>query len=212
MSFAGSGWPRSQPGQWRQPSPESVSRTAAPLPMITQRPAALATASWMKRAGATAKLRIRAKAVDASMAATLEQGFKQLGVAVCAWERRRARAEKEGAVGRVQEHGHHVGPAQLAEDPVGAVELAETLDAVGANRRAREQERHWIPGVDHVGVSGRRVIAGHADDRPLGRQRCELFVERLDRLLFDLRIFRMTGQISRFEVREHERIARGEPL
>ena len=43
----GSGWPSSQPGQWRQPSPESVSRTAAPVPTISQ--SAPSSASRRKR-------------------------------------------------------------------------------------------------------------------------------------------------------------------
>ena len=48
--------PRSQPGQWRQPSPESVRRTAAPLPTISQRPNAFASASLRKRAGESSRL------------------------------------------------------------------------------------------------------------------------------------------------------------
>ena len=63
MSFSGSGRPRSHPGQARQPSPESVSRTAAPLPTISQRSSVFARATWTSRAGDTSKVRILARAV-----------------------------------------------------------------------------------------------------------------------------------------------------
>ena len=52
--------PRSQPGQWLQPSPESVSRTAAPVPTISQRRNTFVHATWTKRAGEISKLRMRA--------------------------------------------------------------------------------------------------------------------------------------------------------
>ena len=61
-SFSGSGRPRSQPGQWLQPRPESVSRTAAPVPTISHSSNAFSDASWTKRAGDTSNARILVRA------------------------------------------------------------------------------------------------------------------------------------------------------
>ena len=58
--FSGRGAPRSHPGQWLQPRPESVSRTAAPVPTISQRRNTFVHATWTKRTGEISKLRMRA--------------------------------------------------------------------------------------------------------------------------------------------------------
>ena len=116
VTCSGSGCPRSQPGQWRQPSPESVSRTAAPLPTISQRPA-----RSRAQAGGSARARARGRCgyvrSRPPRRVTLEKGVEQLGVPVGAGERGRTRAEEERAIGGVEEHGHHVRPAELAQDP-----------------------------------------------------------------------------------------------
>src|SRR5439155_10801801 len=123
-----------------------------------------ATARRRKPAGESSYERIRSSV--ASMRKTLEKGLEQLRVPVRPWKRRRPRAEEQRTVGRVQQHRHHVRPAQLAEDAGRTVELAEALDSVGAYSGPRDEERYGIAGVDHLRVGGGCVIAGHADERP----------------------------------------------
>src|SRR5262249_35942807 len=64
--FAGSGWPASQPGQWRQPRPESVSRTAAPVATIAQSANSSRAAKRRNQAGVTANDRSRPAGVEVS--------------------------------------------------------------------------------------------------------------------------------------------------
>ena len=126
-SFAGNGCPAWQPGHDSQPRPEEVSRTVAPVTTISQSAVADVIASVRKSEGEISKLRSARGGVRDHL-----QRFEDLRVAVGAVEGRRAGAEEERAVGRVQEQRHHVRPAQVAEDPGGAVELTE-----GAARRRR---------------------------------------------------------------------------
>src|SRR3954471_11567136 len=112
-SLAGSGCPCSQPGQWRQPSPESVTRTAAPVTTISHSAPSETSVSWKKRAGESSTRRRRA--VVASKLRMLEKGLQNSRVPVGALERRWTGAEEERPVGGVQEHRQQVGPAQLAE-------------------------------------------------------------------------------------------------
>ena len=100
----------------------------------------------------------------------------------------------------------------MTEDSSGAVQLAEGVDGVGANAGAVEDERNRVAGMDDVGIRRRRVVAGHAHDRPIGRQVAENGVERLDRPLLDRRVLRVPGHVGRFQVREDERVALVEPL
>jgi len=73
-------------------------------------------------------------------------------------------------------------------------------------------ERHGIAGVDHVRRSRRRVIAGDAHDRPLGRQIRELGIEFLDRALLLLRVLRVPGLVCALVVDVNEGVARIQPL
>jgi hypothetical protein len=66
--------------------------------------------------------------------------------------------------------------------------------------------------MDHIGRRGRRVVAGDADDRPIGRQPCERTVDRLDHLLLLARILRMSGGVRALHVTQHERITGVEPF
>ena len=134
------------------------------------------------------------------------KGLQHFRVAVGARERRRARPEEERAIGGVEEDRHHVRAAQVPEDAAGAVELAERFDRVGPHSRAGEQKWHGVARVDDIGVRGRRVIAGHAHDRAIGGQRAELGVQRFDRALLDGRILRVARLVSRFQMREDERV------
>ena len=92
------------------------------------------------------------------------------------------------------------GPRRCPEDAAGAVELAEAFDRVRSNSRAGEQERHGVARVDDVSVGGRRMIAGHAHDRALGRERAKLGVQRLDRALLLGRILRVSSLVGRLEM------------
>src|SRR5204863_8491391 len=85
-----------------------------------------AKARVRKRAGVTSRTRRRAGADDSTCTETsLEKRLQNGGITVGAAERRRPRAEEERPVGRVQEHRHEVGPAQVAEDARCAGALAE---------------------------------------------------------------------------------------
>ena len=160
-------------------------RTVAPVTTMSQRAVAEVIARVRKREGETSKRRIRAAAFVTT------RRDQDLGVAVGAVEGRRAGTKVERAVRRVQQHGHHVRPAQLAEDPGRAVELTEGAGRVGANTGAAEDERDRVAGVDDLGGGGRAVVPRHADDRAVGRQVEQLGVELLDRPLLDPRVLRV---------------------
>jgi hypothetical protein len=127
-------------------------------------------------------------------------------------ERRRPRAQEERPVGGVEQHGHEIRPAELAENSLGALELAEALDPVRAHSRSSHQQRHRIAGMDHVRRRGGGVVAGDAHDCPVGRQVGERRVEPLDRRLLDRRILRVAGGVGRLLVAEDEGVAGVQPL
>src|SRR5438874_8969225 len=210
--LAGSGCPASQPGQSRQPSPESVSRTAAPVPTINHSAPSWASASGSSWAGVRTSARKRASAVGWAFTAASLERVEERRIPVRTIERSRARAEEQRAVGGVQQHGHHVRTAQVPEDPFGAGRLAELRDSIGAHPRTRDDERHRIARVDDVGIGGRGMIAGEADDHTVGRQIAERTVECLDHGLLPPRVLRVAGGVGALHVAEHEGVAGGEPL
>ena len=76
--------------------------------------------------------------VRGAFRAALNERLEQLlrRVAVGTVHGRRARAEKERAVGGVQQHRHHVRTAEVAEDASGARRLAERRHAVRTHKRS----------------------------------------------------------------------------